>query len=226
MYDEIKLNDTIILDMTTNNFESQNFVKKSLEITDKIMNKKTIPDKPEIEINNQKFFLATFNRRLLASTIDMLLISILIMPVSYILSKFGITDEMIKLQMKPELMLEDVTVATFLKMLYTSGLISYILLMQFIMIFLTGLYIIYFWCKKGATPGKMIFKCKVIDAITGKNITIKQGIIRFLSIPLSIIPLLIGLFMIDFTKKRQSLHDKIAGTIVVIRPKNTENTAS
>ena len=212
--------------MTTSNFESRNFIKKSLEITDKIMHKKRVDDKLEIEIDNQKFAFATFNRRLLASTIDMLLISILIMPVSYILSKFGITDEMIKLQMKPELMLEDVTMATFVKMLYTSGLIGYILLMQFIMIFLTGFYVIFFWCKKCATPGKMIFKCQVIDAITGKHISLKQGIIRFLSLPLSIMPLLIGLFMIDFTKKRQSLHDKIAGTIVVIRPKNNDNTAS
>lgn len=206
--------------MTTNNFESTPFIKKSLEITDKIINKKKIVDKSEIEINNQKFFFATFNRRLLASTIDMLLIAMLITPVSYTISILGIDGAMIKLQMQPELMLQDITIATFFKMLYKSGLIGYILLMQLIVIFLTGLYVIYFWCKKGATPGKMIFKCKVMDEITGGNITIKQGLIRFFSIPLSIIPLLIGLFMIDFTKKRQSLHDKIAGTIVVVCPKN------
>ena len=46
--------------------------------------------------------------------------------------------------------------------------------------------------------GRKSKKIKVLDAKTGEGISIKQGIVRFLSIPLSILPLLIGLFMIDF----------------------------
>jgi uncharacterized RDD family membrane protein YckC len=203
--------------MTVNNIESKPFVKKSLEIMDNMMNTKkrvNISDS-EIEINGKKFVFSTFNKRLFASTIDILLVAILVAPINYIFSQLGMDDSIIKLQMQPELMLQDITMVTFLKMLYKSGLITYMLLMQLIIIFFTGLYVVYFWYKKGATPGKMLLRCKVLDAKTGEGISIKQGIIRFLSIPLSILPLLIGLFMIDFTKKRQALHDKIAGTIVV-----------
>ncbi len=203
--------------MAINNLESKPFIKKSLEVMDNMMNTKkrvNISDS-EIEINGKKFVFSTFNKRLFASTIDILLVAILVAPINYIFSQLGMDASIIKLQMQPELMLQDITMVTFLKMLYKSGLITYMLLMQLIIIFFAGLYVVYFWYKKGATPGKMLLRCKVLDAKTGEGISIKQGIIRFLSIPLSILPLLIGLFMIDFTKKRQALHDKIAGTIVV-----------
>ncbi|RYE13101.1 MAG: RDD family protein, partial [Rickettsiales bacterium] len=42
-----------------------------------------------------------------------------------------------------------------------------------------------------------------------------QSLIRFYSYFISIITLFIGIFSINFTKKSQALHDKIAKTIVI-----------
>ena len=41
-------------------------------------------------------------------------------------------------------------------------------------------FIILFWKYKSATPGKMLFKIKIVDAISYKNPSMKQYIIRFL----------------------------------------------
>jgi uncharacterized RDD family membrane protein YckC len=205
--------------MYKNDPEAQPFIKKSVDAMHNLLSKKKPqgifkPD-PEIEFNGEKFFLASFNRRLLAASIDMLIISLLLTPFSFIISAFGMGDQMMKLQMKPESMLDEISGTTFLKMLYESGLIEYVVFMQSFMIIMIGLYTILFWNKKGATPGKLLLKCKVVDEKTGLNLSVKQSIIRFIMIPFSILPVLIGLFMIDFTKKRQSLHDKIAGTVVI-----------
>ena len=62
-------------------------------------------------------------------------------------------------------------------------------------------------------------RCKIVDAITYQPITMKQAIIRMLGHIFNILTLGIGLFMADFTKRKQGLHDKIANTIVVIRRK-------
>jgi uncharacterized RDD family membrane protein YckC len=72
--------------------------------------------------------------------------------------------------------------------------------------------------KKGATLGKMLCKCQVVDAESFQKLSLKQAIIRFIMIPFSMLPLLIGLFMINWNNKRQALHDKVAKTIVIYKP--------
>ena len=168
-----------------------------------------------IECNGQNVILATFNRRLLATTLDIFIISILTMPLNFFMSFIGFNDETIKMQINTELMLNDIDALTFIQMLYNSGVLTHIILMQLLLMVVITLYTSYFWYKKGATPGKMLFKCMIVDATTGLKPSFKQSLIRTLSIPLSIIPLLLGVFMIEFTKKKQALHDKIAKTLVI-----------
>lgn len=204
-----------------NDPETQPFVQKSLNKMRQMLSPKRtlLRDDPEVNIDGKTFYLASFNKRLLASSVDMILISILMIPLSQMIAMFGLGDELMQIQMKPELLMNDIDGATMMKILFESGVMSHILLMQGIIGFLIGFSMVWFWSKKGATPGKMLFRCKVLNADNLQNITYKQGIVRFLSLPLSILPLLIGLFMIDFTKNRQSLHDKIAKTIVVYSSK-------
>ncbi len=172
---------------------------------------------PEVEIHGKKYRLASFNKRLFTSALDMLIMSILVFPLGYIVSWFGIGDAMVSMKMKPEFMLDNVDGLTLLEILYDSGVVFHILMMQLILFTSVGIYMIIFWRKKLATPAKMLFKCQVVDAKTYGQISITQGIIRFISIPLSIMPLLAGLFMIDWNDKRQALHDKTAGTVVIYK---------
>jgi uncharacterized RDD family membrane protein YckC len=75
-------------------------------------------------------------------------------------------------------------------------------------------YIIGFWTWKGATPGKMICKLRIVDT-EGKPIKIQTVLLRVLGYLVSGIVLCIGFFWIGFDAKKQGWHDKIAKTFVV-----------
>jgi uncharacterized RDD family membrane protein YckC len=75
--------------------------------------------------------------------------------------------------------------------------------------------VILFWVFKNATPGKMAIGAKVVDGKTGESATVGQLIGRYFAYFLSIIPLLLGCFWIAFDPRKQGLHDKLAGTVVV-----------
>ena len=69
--------------------------------------------------------------------------------------------------------------------------------------------------RKGATIGKMVFGLKVVSTDGGRvaigKIVLRETIGKFIS---GII-LCIGFMMVGWTKKKQGLHDMIAGTVVV-----------
>lgn len=78
------------------------------------------------------------------------------------------------------------------------------------------LFTVIMWTKFLGTPGKLALGCHVIDAKTRKHIKPVQGVVRYLSYLISLIPLGLGFFWIGWDKKKQGFHDKIAGTIVVV----------
>lgn len=81
--------------------------------------------------------------------------------------------------------------------------------------------IILFWVAKQATPGKMAFSAKIVDAKTGNAANPGQLIGRYFAYFLSLIPLGLGCIWVAFDERKQGWHDKLAGT-VVIRKKNRE----
>ncbi len=72
-----------------------------------------------------------------------------------------------------------------------------------------------FWVYRGATPGKIIMKIRIVDERTGNNLSLGQSIGRYLAYILSAIPLCAGFFWVIFDKKQQGWHDKLAKTVVV-----------
>ncbi len=76
------------------------------------------------------------------------------------------------------------------------------------------LYEAFFLVQYGATPGKMIFKLKVITP-EGGGITWGRAIGRYFAKILSGITLLIGYIMAAFDPEKRALHDYIAGTRVI-----------
>lgn len=81
--------------------------------------------------------------------------------------------------------------------------------------------IISFWMVKQATPGKMAISAKIVDAKSGCALTITQSLVRYLAYFISAAPLGLGFIWVVFDDRKQSWHDKIAGTVVV-RPKNRQ----
>ena len=65
-----------------------------------------------------------------------------------------------------------------------------------------------------ATFGKMFLGMKVTD-LKGKRISFTRSLGRNLAKILSALIVYIGYIMIGFTKKKQGLHDMLAGTLVI-----------
>jgi uncharacterized RDD family membrane protein YckC len=75
--------------------------------------------------------------------------------------------------------------------------------------------IILFWIYKSATPGKMAFKLRIVDARSGDKPSMGQFIGRYLGYWVSGFALGLGLLWVAFDRRKQSWHDKLAGTVVV-----------
>lgn len=77
--------------------------------------------------------------------------------------------------------------------------------------------VILFWVWKQATPGKMVFSARIVDAKTGGKPSTGQYIGRYFAYILSTIPLFLGYIWVAFDARKQGWHDKLAGTVVVRR---------
>ncbi len=75
-------------------------------------------------------------------------------------------------------------------------------------------WVILFWAKAGATPGKMALKIKIVNA-DGSLPSIGQCIGRYFAYFLSALPLLLGYLWAAWDPKKQSWHDKLANTYVI-----------
>ncbi len=70
--------------------------------------------------------------------------------------------------------------------------------------------------KYGATLGKKALHLKVVSEKTGNTLTVKEAIFReILGKFVTGLTLSIGYLMIIWDKKKQALHDRLAGTIVI-----------
>lgn len=74
------------------------------------------------------------------------------------------------------------------------------------------------WIFRNTTPGKMAVHARIVDAETGQAPSTRQLVIRYLGYYVSILTLFVGFLLVAIDPRRQGLHDKLAGTVVV-RPK-------
>ncbi len=91
--------------------------------------------------------------------------------------------------------------------------------MIFIWVFLLALtigYFTYFHGTTGRTPGKMILGLQVVGE-DGKPLTFGVAFLRAVGYFISSIVLNLGFIWVAFDKRKQGWHDKIAGTVVIIR---------
>lgn len=72
----------------------------------------------------------------------------------------------------------------------------------------------YYW---GATPAKRLFRIQVVDFETMKPVTMRQSVIRCLSLIVSYLPLAAGYLMVGLHPQKRALHDLIAGTVSIYR---------
>lgn len=117
-----------------------------------------------------------------------------------------ITDRMFAANIDLLLMLLFLMPANKIGLFYSF--VSVYLLLALYFIVTTRLY--------GATLGKKVVGIKVVDSITGKNISTNQSIIRFITYGVSVAPLFLGFVMAAFNNRKRTLHDRLADTVVIL----------
>jgi uncharacterized RDD family membrane protein YckC len=86
---------------------------------------------------------------------------------------------------------------------------------QYVNFLVTMLYTVLFNASKyQTTPGGMAVGIRVTD-LEGRRISFGKSIVRYFASILSALILFMGFVAIAFTKRKQGLHDIIAGTLVV-----------
>ena len=85
---------------------------------------------------------------------------------------------------------------------------------RFLLVLIDLCYFTLFVGCRGQTPGKMLFRLRIIR-VTGEEVGYGRACVRWIGQILSVLPLGIGFLMIAFSRKKQGLHDKLAGTYVV-----------
>ena len=75
-------------------------------------------------------------------------------------------------------------------------------------------YTVTFWTWRGQTPAMIALGIKIIRT-DGTAITVRESVLRYFGTILSMLLAFLGYFMIVWDRRKQGLHDKIAGTLVV-----------
>lgn len=81
-----------------------------------------------------------------------------------------------------------------------------------------GYYVGFEVSKYEATPGKIAMALRVTD-MAGRRVGVIRSSIRHFAKLLTLATLSIGFFIAVFTRKRQTLHDLIAGCVVISKTK-------
>jgi len=85
--------------------------------------------------------------------------------------------------------------------------------LQTLFMLLTGFYFVIFWITRRATPGMILLKIKLITDNT--SLTVLKAIIRYIGMNISMACFFVGCLWMLWDKKKQTWHDKLAGTYVV-----------
>jgi uncharacterized RDD family membrane protein YckC len=89
-------------------------------------------------------------------------------------------------------------------------------LMDFVInIVIPAMVVLVFWARVQSTPGKMLLHARIVDAKTGADPRPMQLVIRYIGYFVSTIILGLGFLWIAFDDRKQGLHDKMAGTVVI-----------
>jgi uncharacterized RDD family membrane protein YckC len=99
---------------------------------------------------------------------------------------------------------------------FTGGFIQTV---NTLAMFFFGLpYYIGFHWKFGWTPGKRLFRIRVIREFDDGSLSFGRSTARYFAHFLSALPFGAGYLMAALSEKKQALHDRIAGTVSIIDP--------
>ncbi|CAL7960579.1 putative RDD domain-containing protein [Alphaproteobacteria bacterium] len=157
----------------------------------------------EQENNRFPYPIASFNRKIIASTIDVFLIVLIFSSpimkiIYYTICNFTTGEEVIKqvctcfyngdirrvLELVPELQAKNLEFNIGVRWVLT----------YIVPFLLVSVAVVAFWKWKGATPGKIVARCVILDSDVWQPITLKQCIMRCVGLSVSMIIAFLGFF--------------------------------
>ena len=79
-------------------------------------------------------------------------------------------------------------------------------------------YFVSFWSTTGQTPGGRALRLRVVDAASGRPVSVRVAALRYVMLWLAALLLFVGLLLILVDERRRGLHDRVAGTVVIDAP--------
>jgi len=80
---------------------------------------------------------------------------------------------------------------------------------------LSGCYFVFFWSTAGRTPGMHLVHLRVAVEDSPAPPSIRRSVVRLVGLALAIIPVFAGFLPVPFDRRRRSIADMMAGTVVV-----------
>lgn len=157
-----------------------------------------------------------FIGRMFSAVLDLMLASIVIIPICHIIygTIYDGPPPSQEYRLKLETSYKNKTTITREDAFKNLGDVKWYV-EQFIQISLLGLFVLFFWNRYGATPGKMMLHMRIVDHKTLGKPTRIQYFLRLIGYVVSAVPVGLGIFYILLNKKHRAWHDLIAGTVVI-----------
>ena len=164
----------------------------------------------------------TFNRRMIAASIDSLVITGLIAPIIdyFYIQYYGASTvpfNEILMHASEQAGKGGDSVHVLFEALKEAGYVDRLVMNTKWQFYAYVVYCVVCWHFWSATPGKLICRLQVVDAKTGGRIGTMQSILRAMFYLPSALFFGLGFFWIAFNKKRRGWHDYFAGTEVIIK---------
>ena len=163
---------------------------------------------------------ASFDRRLIAATIDIFILILVSLPLTRLLEYlfFGGSNSSEVITEIMENHQGTIETSEFVRILKENGVFYKMMALQLGSIILLWAYCIFSWTYMKATIGKYIMKLQVLNE-NGKNLSLLQSNARFLGYIPSVLFIFLGFFWIYFNDKCKAWHDYLAKTVVIYCPK-------
>lgn len=173
------------------------------------------------KIDEQSKKYAGLNIRMIASTIDSIIAAVTVAPiVDYFMDSFHLSRPVTLEEYSAAMADEQKVISNLLKLLIESGKVSEFFITTTVQSLALIAAFAICWKIWSSTPGKMLLKMKIVDAVTGLPITNRQIIIRSLGYIVSGAVFFMGIFWIGLDKRKQGWHDKMANTVVIFNKKD------
>lgn len=174
--------------------------------------------KPKGKTEEEKRY-PTFNTRMMAATVDMMLISLTLTPL--------VDYAYLQYRGEPPLQMAEViqnlstykksgeAIHEFVRQVQETGFWDYWRSQMSWHMYVIGVYLVICWHYWSASPGKLLFRLVIVDKKTLKPVDDLQSVMRVFGYVLSFLPLGLGIIWMAFDKKKRGFHDIFAGTVVM-----------